>query len=421
MNCHLLTFLVLLALFSQASGFCGSRSLQTSLTRSAVRAAEWLKNQQDENGTYGEGHVSAFAFQSLRLIGHPVETGAEHLNAEIINADIGSLSGGRVALYILGALASCRDPSNFYNFNLVSSLKAKLSKYPQAGFNHRFQYSLAVMALCSSRHGLGRMKFVYVGKILESIQKQLSSAFASGDTLAMQIMALTCVKKSIKGKGSEAILEKIEEGIDIASTELVNRQLNDISFGENDVTAALASQALLAAGVKKTNCSQTMRWLKSRQNPDGSFISLMSTIYVIPALIGALPYDLQEIRCPKNTTGVDEENAMIEVCVELKFSASNHPNGSSPPTEVTVEVVNGTNAHDMLVEASIQHSCYNLTTKDTSYGRMIESICDIHTRPNDMFYWLIYIDEKSAPVGIDDLKPGQGSKLSFRYQKLNWG
>ena len=86
------------------------------------------------------------------------------------------------------------------------------------------------------------MKFGYVGKILESIQKQLSSAFASGDTLAMQIMALTCVKKSIKGKGSEAILEKIEEGINIASTELVNRQLNDISFGENDVTAALASQ-----------------------------------------------------------------------------------------------------------------------------------------------------------------------------------
>ena len=46
-----------------------------------------------------------------------------------------------------------------------------------------------------------------------------------------------------------------------------------------------------------------MRWLNSRQNPDGSFINLLSTMYVIPALIGALPYDLQDIRCPKNTTG----------------------------------------------------------------------------------------------------------------------
>ena len=62
-------------------------------------------------------------------------------------------------------------------------------------------------------------------------------------------------------------------------------------------------EALLAAGVKKTKCTQTMRWLKSRQNPDGSFINLLSTIYVTPALIGALPYDLKDIRCPKNTTG----------------------------------------------------------------------------------------------------------------------
>ena len=221
--------------------FLGSRGLQTSLTRSAVRAAEWLINQQDENRTYGEGHVSAFAFQSLRLIGHSVEAGAEHLNAEIINADIGSLSGGRVAHYILGALASCRDPQNFYDFNLVSSLKTKLSEYPQVGFNHPFQYSLAVLALCSSGH-LGRMEFGYVNNILLSISEQSPSVLASGDTLAMQIMALTCVTKSIKKKGSETILNKIKDGIDEASAELVNRQSNDSTFGENEVTAALALQ-----------------------------------------------------------------------------------------------------------------------------------------------------------------------------------
>ena len=110
---------------------------------------------------------------------------------------------------------------------------------------------------------------------------------------------------------------------------------------------------------------------------------------------------------------------MIEVCVELQFNVSNHSGGESPPPQVNVTVVNGTNAHDILVEASNQHPCYKLTTEDTSYGRMIESICDIRKRPNDMFYWLVYIDGKTATVGIDDLKPGQGSKLSFRYQKWN--
>lgn len=111
---------------------------------------------------------------------------------------------------------------------------------------------------------------------------------------------------------------------------------------------------------------------------------------------------------------------MIEVCVELQFDVSEHSDGKSPPPEACVTVVNGTNAHDILIEASNQHSCYNFTTVDTSYGHAIESICDIHKRPSDKFYWLIYIDGKSASVGIDDLRPGHGSKLSFHYKKVNW-
>jgi len=112
---------------------------------------------------------------------------------------------------------------------------------------------------------------------------------------------------------------------------------------------------------------------------------------------------------------------MIEVCVELQFNVSYHSNGESPPSEACVTVVNGTNAHDILAEASNQHPCYNFTTKDTSYGRMIESICNIqgNVTPEEMFYWSIYINGQLAQVGIDDLKPGQGSKLDFEY--LNWG
>ena len=190
------------------------------------------------------GHVSAFAFHSLRLIGHSVETGAEHLNAEIIKADIGSLSGGRVALYILGALATCRDPQRFFDFDLIASLKTKLSKYPKLWFDHPFQYSLTVMALCSSGKAQGRNKETYVNKIIKSIQNQLadSDATPSGDTLAMQVMALTCVKKSITRKDMGGLKKKIRYAVDDASNELVKRQLNDSTFGENEVTAALVSQ-----------------------------------------------------------------------------------------------------------------------------------------------------------------------------------
>lgn len=46
-----------------------------------------------------------------------------------------------------------------------------------------------------------------------------------------------------------------------------------------------------------------MKFLLSRQNPDGSFRNLGATIYVMQSLIGGLSYDVNKIACPKNKTG----------------------------------------------------------------------------------------------------------------------
>jgi len=418
MNCLLATFVVILAVFSQTQGHCGSRLLQTSLTRAAVRAAEWLRNQQDENGTYGEGHVTAVALHSLRLVGFPVEQGAEHLNAEIIENDIGSIPGARVGSYILGAMACCQNPKSFYDFDLARALITKLDKFPRLRFDHPYQYSFAVMALCST----GAMRLDYLQNIMRDIPEQLETEDGvSGDTLSMQVMALTCAKKSMKKKDMKVLKSKIQVAIDLASKELQARQMNDSTFGENEVTAALVSQALLAAGVKKTKCTKTMRWLKSRQNPDGSFVNLMATIFVLPSLIGALPYDVQNIPCPKNTTVSEIERKMINVCVELQFEENKkYSKDASLPPRACVEVLNGTNAHDILEAAANHHPCYNFTALNTAYGRMITSICDIEQRPADKYYWVIYVDGKSAPVGIDDLRPADGSILRFQYKQLKW-
>lgn len=422
MNFQLLTLLAIVALFSQATGYCGTRLLRTSITRAAVRATEWLRNEQDENGTYGLGHVSAFAFNSLRLTGHSVETGAEHLNAEIIKADIGSLTGGRVALYILGALATCKDPSNFYDFNLIKSLKDKLTKFPQLGFNHPFQYSLAVMALCSSNAPLERKTLGHVNEILKKVENESHTASYHADTLAMQIMALTCIKNSIKGQKKKALEKKIQKAVNLGCRKLLKAQINDSTFGENEVTAALASQALLAAGWKTKRCSTTLRWLVSRQKPDGSFINLLSTLYVTPALIGALPHDVKDIACLRTTDVSDQqEQQNITVCVELKFvNINKYTKGKTAPTTECVTVANGTNAYDILKEAAKKNACYAFTTQKTSYGNSVTSICGVQRRPVDKFYWMIYVDEKSATAGVDDLRPGDGSTLSFRYKQLHW-
>lgn len=73
--------------------------------------------------------MSVFVFNFLCFIGYFVEIGVEYLNVEIIKVDIGFLIGGRVVLYIFGVLVMCKDFSNFYDFNLIKSLKDKLIKF----------------------------------------------------------------------------------------------------------------------------------------------------------------------------------------------------------------------------------------------------------------------------------------------------
>ncbi|XP_078358162.1 transcobalamin-1-like [Oculina patagonica] len=420
MYCRYLTLLVIIAVFSQAKGFCGSRSLDANLTRAAIRAAEWLRNNHDKNGTYGEGHVNGFAFHALRVVGHNVEHGAAILHAEIIKkGGLSAIPGGPLAVYILGALATCRDPWQFYGLNLVSSLQNQLDKYPLVGLDHPFQFSLAVIALCSAGKDVGQLK--YVDYIINNIRNQTTAAHASGDTLAMHIFALTCVEEFITRHAQPKfnLLIRIRGGIVTASKVLLKRQLLDSTFGKNQVTAALSYQGLLAAKVNQIKCSETMKFLLSRQNPDGSFMNLGATIYVLQSLVGALPYDVNKIACPDDKSAAGKD-LKIRVCVELVFNATKYTSGRSPPLPACVKVRNGTNAHDILKMAATQDSCFNFTAVMTMWGHSVYSICGLDRRPADKVYWMIYIDGKSARTGIDYLRPGDGSTLVFVYKQLFW-
>ena len=224
--------------------------MDANLTRAATRAAEWLRNNHDKNGTYGEGHVNGFVFHALRLVGHNVEHGAAILHAEIIKmGGLSSIPGGPLAVYILGALATCRDPWQFYGMDLVSPLKKKLDKYPLAGLDHPFQFSLATIALCTAGKDVGKWK--YVNYIVNNIWNQTSTTYSSGDTLAMHIFALTCVEESITRNRlpKNDLLIRIRGGIVTASKFLLERQLLDSTFGKNQVTAALSYQ--VSSGFKK--------------------------------------------------------------------------------------------------------------------------------------------------------------------------
>ena len=220
--------------------FLGSRSLDANLTRAAVRAAEWLRNNHDKDGTYGKGQVNGLVFHALSVVGYNVEHGAEILHAEINKeGGLDYVSGRALAAYVLGVVATCRDPWQFYGLDLVTSLQEKLDKYPQVGFNHPFQFSLSMIALCTAGKDVGKWK--YVNYIINNIQKQsITTAYASGNTMSMHILALKCVEEFITRHNQIKfnLLVRIRGGIATASKELLRRQLLDGNFGQNLVTAA---------------------------------------------------------------------------------------------------------------------------------------------------------------------------------------
>ena len=167
----------------------GPRKLNGDLTRAAVKAAEWLKSQFNETIDFGGGHARAHALHSLRLLGHDVTHGARSLADELAREGLGRISGGRLALYVLGVMAACEDPLNFAGQDLVKELQGKLRKYPTVGFNHPFQYNLAVLTLCTAGASI---KYNQVARL---VSRTISHQVDDVDTLSVGVVAARCINR----------------------------------------------------------------------------------------------------------------------------------------------------------------------------------------------------------------------------------
>lgn len=55
---------------------------------------------------------------------------------------------GKVAHYIMGVIATCQNPRNFYGHNLVEKLKTHLIVNVQHFQSNNFALALSILALC---------------------------------------------------------------------------------------------------------------------------------------------------------------------------------------------------------------------------------------------------------------------------------
>ena len=110
------------------------------------------------------------------------------------------------------------------------------------------------------------------------------------------------------------------------------------------------------------------------------------------------------------------QQKMIEVCVRVEFEVGNI---SNPPQQM-VNILNGSTAFDALKEASKLDRCYGFTFKWTSWGPSIQSICKVKINHNKKYYWMFYVNNKMASVGVGSYKPKENECIVMKYQKLKW-
>ena len=96
------------------------------------------------------------------------------------------------------------------------------------------------------------------------------------------------------------------------------------------------------------------------------------------------------------------------------------PNMKRTEPPVSVRVPEGTTAKTILDLAGKQNSCYRATYKKYSFGHSVTSICGVGTDVSKKYYWLIYVNGKSAQYGVDGLKPKDGDLITFKYKKLTF-
>ena len=202
-------------------------------------------------------YIRAAAFSSLRLGGFTIDMlsklGLKDLGKDIETQGLKNITTGRVAYYVQGVQAICKDPTSFRGHNLIQRLKEGLEEYPVVGFNHPFPYSLAVLALCNSGHGSDSYRN-YTVMIRNMIQNNIhNNPTHGGDTAALAIVALTCMyNKQPRPKPCywwcysrrKSLRDLLRKTIRHAASWLTRTQKRDGRFG-NSITTALAVQVCI--------------------------------------------------------------------------------------------------------------------------------------------------------------------------------
>ncbi|WP_455281361.1 prenyltransferase/squalene oxidase repeat-containing protein [[Eubacterium] cellulosolvens] len=404
----IIMLILILTCISHVSAYPYSNSEQE-----VNQALEWLRSQQQTNGSIGGFVTSSWAVMAIVASGedpHNWSNGGDSI-IDYLKKNTDSLSSPTdYSRFILSIVAAGEDPRNVNGADFVATLD---SSYNNTQFGDPSLLNddfWAVMALTSAGIDKNDEKIQNAIAFIKTNQNEGDGGWSYGvgvdsdvDSTAAAIMALI-----FAGESQSSI--NITNGLEYMKSKQINNGGFDYGWGNSAATDSWAIQAIVAAGQDPTGVDWTkdeknpIDDLLSFQNQDGSFNDYnalpdsWTTSYSIPALLGKAYPIFMETSTSQVFLRIEDQNSTIwRGWIDI-------------PQSVTIEAYNSNTTYDnipgnnvlAILDKASEIASFEYQVSDQWYpdvGFYVESIAG--HKAEGVYGWLYLINYSSKEVAMD--------------------
>lgn len=376
-------------------------------------ALEWLRSQQQTNGSIGSLAISSWAVMAIVSSGedpHGWSNGGDSIINYLKKNTDSLTSSTDYSRFILSMVAAGEDPRNVNGTDLVATLE---SFYNGTQFGDPSLINddfWAVMTLTSAGIDKNDEKIQNSIAFIKTNQNEGDHGWSYGvgadsdvDSTAAAIMALISADESQSST-------HITNGLEYMKSKQISSGGFDSGWGNSAESDSWAIQAIVAAGQDPTGANWTKEGknpiddLLSFQNQDGSFNDYnpapnsWTTSYAIPALLGK-PYPiLMEMSVVQVYLRIEDQNSTLwKGWIDIPQSVTIEAYNSGK----TYDNIPGNNVLAILDEAS-EIASFEYQVSDQWYPEMgfyVESIAG--HKAEVPYGWLYLINYTSPEVAMD--------------------
>ncbi|XP_047185042.1 transcobalamin-2 [Scophthalmus maximus] len=347
-----------------------------------------------------------------------------HLHNDLQNSLSNSQSVvGLLALYTLALKSSCYD-LNTVTFTvretsetLLTHLKRQMEQEKEhIAYSHRpltnyYQYSLGVLALCTS--GI-RVNNHVSNKLIKAVEQQhlKHGDTESTDTYAMAGMALQCVKDTGFHVQNAA---ELDTALSTIKQKLLASRRTDGHIG-NEFSTGVAVQALLAMGSPAADFAAAMEAMRidARSN---TYHNPMAISHILPALQqkSYLTVKSKECLSEDDTLVLEPIDPVVVLPSDTKVAVAVEVVTSSGAAAVySVDVPKGSSLLEALELLKAKSVDFTFEKESSLWGPFLSVVNGEQARQSDRRYWHLSSDGTALSQGINDFKFEAAQKITIK-------